>query len=316
MNSQVFKTYLYTCLALLAFAGNSVLCRLALKADNLGHSNVSALIDASSFTIIRLLSGIIVLLAIVFFISFNSKPSRSKSIRSRGSWLSSIALFVYALTFSYAYISLDTATGALILFGSVQITMIIYNTVIGNRLSYFEWIGFVLAFCGFVYLVLPRVSEPSIYGFIFMVLSGIMWALYTLNGRHSANSLSDTSFNFLRTLPLIIALLLIVMVTQNNLYITPAGIYLAVLSGGLASGAGYAIWYLALKALSVTRAAIVQLLVPIIAAIGGVIFVHEPLSIRLLISTIMVLGGISLVVYSKTMTRGFNKQFRKTNKTN
>ena len=205
-------------------------------------------------------------------------------------------LFIYAVTFSFAYVTLDTATGALILFGSVQTTMILLSLLSGNRLHISEWVGVVLAFIGFVYLILPSVVTPSVIGFILMSISGAAWGVYTLKGRSSKNPLIDTTFNFLRTIPLIIILAIFTIRTIN---LSPEGILLAALSGGIASGIGYTLWYAALGGLSATQAAVLQLLVPIIAAIGGVIFVSEIITLRLTISAIMILGGISIVVLGR-----------------
>lgn len=275
------KTLLLTGFALIAFAANSVLGRLALGEKT---------IDASGFTVIRLLSGAIVLLAIL-------KISNNKSTSpTKGSWSASLMLFIYAVAFSFAYVTLDTGTGALILFGSVQITMILLSLISGNRLHITEWGGVSLAFIGFVYLMLPGVTTPSIMGFVLMTIAGIAWGIYTLKGRASANPLMDTTYNFLRTIPLIIIL---TIVTFHDIHLSADGILLAVLSGGIASGIGYTIWYIALGGLSITKAAVVQLLVPVIAALGGVIFVSEPITFRLTISATMVLGGILMVVLGR-----------------
>ena len=252
MNTQTSRTFAYTLFALVAFAGNSVLCRLALG-DNA--------IDAASFTVIRLVSGIIALLVIVKFASKKSEPP------SKGSWTAAFMLFLYAVAFSFAYISLDTGTGALILFGAVQITMIVISLITGNRLHYSEWIGVSVAFFGFVYLVMPGLSTPSLTGFILMTIAGIAWGIYTLKGRGSKQALNDTAYNFLRTLPFV---LILMVISLGDVSLTPAGILLAVLSGAITSGVGYTIWYIALGGLSATQAAVVQLLVPVIAALGGV----------------------------------------------
>ena len=273
------STPLYTLLALLAFAGNSVLCRLALGDNG---------IDAASFTAIRLFSGIVVL-AVILTIS----NKRNNNNTAKGSWKSSLLLFIYATTFSFAYNSLDTGVGALVLFASVQITMILTSLFTGNKLTIFDALGVTLAGFGFLYLVMPNLTTPSLLGFILMAISGIAWGLYTLAGKGSNNPLADTTYNFLRTLPFIIIL---IALCYPSLHLSQQGILLAVLSGGLASGLGYTIWYSALTGLSSIQAAVVQLLVPIIAAIGGILFAEEPLSLRLVIASIMVLGGISVVV--------------------
>ena len=283
------RIVLLTGLALVAFASNSVLCRLALG---------EKAIDASSFTIIRLLSGAIVLL-ILFKIKNNELSSNS-----RGSWYSGIMLFLYAITFSFAYITLDTGTGALILFGSVQITMIALSLLSGNRLHFTEWLGVIIAFAGFLYLIMPGVTAPSTTGFLLMTIAGVAWGIYTINGKGSKNPLSDTTFNFLRTVPFIIIMLLVVLKDVN---FTSKGILLAIISGGVTSGIGYTIWYMALKGLTSTQAAVVQLLVPVIAAFGGVIFIFEKITFRLTISSTMILGGILFVVMGKKYFLKINK---------
>jgi len=282
-NSFLIKTILFTGLALIAFAANSVLCRLALG---------GSAIDASTFTIVRLLSGVIVLTVILNISKINSNSSPS----TKGSWPASIALFLYAFTFSFAYVTLETATGALILFGSVQITMILLTIFSGNRLHISEWVGMAIAFAGFVYLVLPGVTTPSVIGFFLMTVSGIAWGVYTLKGRGSKSPIMDTAYNFLRTLPFVIILAII---TMKYAHYSAEGILLAALSGGIASGIGYMIWYIALSGLSVTQAAVLQLLVPVIAAFGGIIFVSESISLRLAVSSAMILGGILMVVLGR-----------------
>ena len=275
------KAVFFTSLALIAFAANSVFCRMALGE----HS-----IDAASFTIIRLLSGAITLGLILLL------THKGVSKRSKGSWAASLMLFVYAVCFSFAYNSLDTGTGALILFGSVQISMITISLFSGTRLHYSEWLGLGLAIFGFIYLVLPSLSTPSASGFLLMTLSGIAWGIYTLKGRGSSSPLSDTGYNFIRTLPLLVILLFI---SLPIISVSSEGIILAILSGSLASGIGYSIWYRALPFLSTTQAAVWQLSVPIIAAFGGVLFISEVVSSRLLVASMLILGGIFLVVIGK-----------------
>lgn len=283
LNSNYIKVIASTIFALLAFAANSVLCRLALG---------GSAIDATSFTVIRLFSGIIILLVIV---KLSRKSDQSKT-KSKGSWLAASMLFIYAVAFSFGYISLDTGTGALILFGAVQITMIITSVISGNKLHLSEWLGLTIAFSGFVYLIIPSLTTPSLMGFLLMSISGMAWALYTLIGRTSKNPLSDTAYNFLRTCPF---LLVLMFIGFNNAHITSMGFVLAVLSGAIASGIGYFVWYIALTGLSVTQAAVVQLFVPIIAAVGGVIFTSELITLRLVESSTLVLGGILTVILGR-----------------
>ena len=284
---------------MIAFAANSVLSRLALGGE---------VIDAASFTAIRLGAGGFVLLMIVWLKSFLTRKqlktrlleeknsATSSTEQTSGSWLASLMLFIYAVTFSYAYMSVDTGTGALILFGAVQLTMILLSLFAGTRLHLTEWLGVVTAFFGFTYLVLPDISSPSFEGLLLMTLSGIAWGIYTLKGRDSQNPLLDTTYNFIRTMPLVLVL---VLLTINDMHFSSEGILLAVIAGGLTSGIGYTIWYIALTGLTSTQAAVIQLSVPIIAAIGGVIFVSETITARLIISSIVVLGGILMVVLGK-----------------
>jgi drug/metabolite transporter (DMT)-like permease len=283
LNTASTQVILCAVFALIAFAGNSVLCRLALGNDS---------IDAASFTIIRLLSGSLVLAFVLFL------KRRTVNQNAKGSWLASMMLFVYAVAFSYGYITLDTGTGALILFGAVQLTMILYSVAKGNKLHLIQWAGLCCAFGGFVYLVLPTLATPSLTGFVLMTISGIGWGFYSLIGKGSTNAMADTAYNFIRTTPLVM-LLLLWAYTYADASWSQSGIVLAVLSGALTSGLGYALWYVALGGLTITQAAVIQLFVPIIAAIGGVIFAGEILTIRLMTASVLVLGGIFMVIYGK-----------------
>lgn len=276
-------TILYTILALIAFAANSILGRLALAEQT---------IDASSFTIIRLFSGALMLLILLKL----NQPK--KTTQQQGSWRGAGALFLYAITFSWAYVSLQTGTGALILFGSVQLTIILLSLFSGTRLKWSEWGGVLLAFAGFVYLILPGVSAPSPIGFVLMSIAGMGWGVYTLIGRTSTAPLADTAFNFARTIPFLGLTLLLVLLTQTG-QLSRQGVLLAIASGAITSGIGYAMWYQALRGLTAVQSGVVQLLVPVIAALGGILFVGEILSTRLIIASIMILGGILLVVLAR-----------------
>ncbi|MFK5947193.1 MAG: DMT family transporter [Methylococcales bacterium] len=278
----MLKTIVFTMSALVAFAANSILCRIALGTN---------LIDAASFTILRLLSGTMVLFLIIV-IRYRHKTE----LTSKGSWAASLMLFIYASTFSFAYTVLDTGTGALILFAAVQITMILLSLISGNRLHIIEWTGVILAFSGFVYLVLPNITSPSASGFLLMTLSGVAWGLYTLKGRESKSPVTDTAYNFIKTVPLVVVLHLL---TMHHATYSTLGILLAVLSGGIASGLGYTAWYIALAGLTATQAAVLQLLVPVIAALGGMTFLSEILTLRLSISALMIMGGILMVVLGR-----------------
>jgi drug/metabolite transporter (DMT)-like permease len=274
------KHFMYVCLALLAFAANSILCRYGLS---------EGWIDPASFTFIRLLSGAVTL--IVLCLISLKKIDRPKQQH----WLGASFLLVYAVTFSFAYISLDTATGALILFGTVQLLMISTSLIKGQRLSATEWCGFTLACIGFLILTAPHVTQPSWSGLFLMIIAGLGWGLYTLNGKGSKQPLMDTALNFsIATVP---AVLLFVFITE--LHITTVGVFIAIASGALASGIGYAVWYAALPHLTTTQAATSQLLVPVIAGLGGVLLLNEAISLSLTIAACLVLGGVYLVISVK-----------------
>jgi drug/metabolite transporter (DMT)-like permease len=266
-------------LAMTAFAANSLLCRMALK---------NTAIDAGSFTSIRIISGAVVLWLIVL--------ARGNATGLRGSWLSALALFVYAAGFSYAYVKLPTAVGALILFGAVQTTMIGYGLWTGERMRGVQTIGLCAAFAGLVSLLMPGLSAPPLVSSVLMLAAGVAWGIYSLRGKRTGNPTVATAGNFLRAIPFT-AVLWLAMVTNASLDIR--GVWYAVLSGGLASGVGYAIWYAALPGLKATHAATIQLSVPVIAAVGGVVFLGEKITVQLFLSSAGILGGIALVIMSK-----------------
>lgn len=273
------RLFIITLLAMIAFAGNSLLCRLALKYTS---------IDAASFTSIRILSGALVLWLIVRI--------RGGSHSASGNWISAFALFLYAGGFSFAYLSLPAGTGALLLFGAVQITMIGYGLWRGERLRKRQAAGFILAFTGLVGLLLPGISAPPLRGSVLMLGAGIAWGVYSLRGRGSGDSTRVTAGNFLRAVPFAAALSLAMLPSTS---LDSSGIWYAIASGALASGFGYAIWYTALKELRATSAATVQLSVPVIAAVGGIVFLGEQPTVRLLITSAVILGGIALVIFDK-----------------
>ena len=273
------KIFFYTAFALACFAFNSILCRLALKTDEA---------DAASFTLIRLASGAITLLLISSFVS--------KTDAKRGNWLSAFFLFAYAVCFSFAYIDLTTATGALILFGSVQTTMIVAALVSGERPTILEWIGLIIALAGLIYLVFPGLAAPPLLNSVLMASAGVAWGFYTLRGRGSANPLADTTGNFLRSVPMMI---LVCLPFLPQIHLSQKGIAFAVLSGAVASGVGYSVWYAALKFHTATRAAILQLSVPVLAAIGGVIFMSEEIALRLILASLLILGGICMAIFGR-----------------
>jgi drug/metabolite transporter (DMT)-like permease len=275
------QTLLLTALTLVAFASNSLLNRLALGQKS---------IDAASYTTIRLITGAVLLFVIA---SFQRKPGRAIL---HGSWLSAMFLFLYAITFSFAYLSLTTGTGALILFGSVQVTMLVMALRSGERPQALEWFGLCLALGGLVYLVFPGLAAPSPLGSMLMVTAGIAWGFYSIRGRGTQDPLAETAGNFVYAVPMV---LLIRLLTLGNIHVSTNGILLATLSGTLSSGVGYVIWYAALRGLTTTLAAIVQLSVPVIAAWSGVILLSENVSVRLLLAGMLILGGIGLSVLSR-----------------
>lgn len=279
-----FGVSVLTLIALSAFAANSILCRLALG---------EGLIDPASFTSVRLISGVCALMFIHRLVTSSQGSAQQTSL---GSWVSGLSLFIYAVAFSYAYRYLDTATGALVLFGAVQITMICWSLVEGHRLSWIEILGVLAALSGFIYLVGPNVTTPSFGGFILMGISGIAWGIYTLKGRGSHNPLGDTLANFRKTVPLVLVLFCLAL---SQIELGWYGFFLAVISGSLASGLGYAVWYMALGGLSGIQAAVLQLLVPVLAAFGGVFFVGEEIGARLVVASVLVLGGILCVIVGK-----------------
>ena len=277
------KIFLYTVLALIAFAANSLLCRLALSQNA---------IDAATFSAVRLASGAIILLIIALAVN------RKSAFSSNANSVSAFLLFLYAVAFSFAYLSLSAGTGALILFGAVQATMIIYALFKGERFLRSEWFGLLLAIAGLIYLLLPGLAAPSLSGAALMLVAGIAWGFYSLLGRGAKNPLTNTANNFLYSLPFVFAVNLVIFLF-GNVHVSANGILLAILSGALTSGLGYVIWYAALKGLTSIQAAMVQLAVPVLAAISGIVILSETLSMRLIISAIMILGGIALAVLSR-----------------
>jgi drug/metabolite transporter (DMT)-like permease len=267
-----------------AFAANSILCRLALGPPD---------IDAAGFTAVRLASGAATLLVIA------RTSGRQRTAQTRGNWVSGAALFVYAIMFSFAYLRLDVGTGALILFALVQGTMIVWGLVRGERPQPLQWLGLVAALGGLVYLVSPGLSAPSTLGSVMMGTAGIAWGVYSLRGRGATDPVVATTDNFVRSVPLVLIAAALMYQTIN---LSTRGVVLAIISGALASGVGYIIWYAALRGLSATRAASVQLTVPVIAALGGLMFLGEPVSLRLAISAALILGGVGLTLAVREKT--------------
>ena len=281
--------------AMLAFAGNSLLCRMALK-----HTAI----DAATFTAIRLLSGACMLWLVVR-LTRSGVSAQRKGGPLPGNWLSAFALFAYAAAFSFAYVSMSAATGALLLFGSVQATMIGYGVWRGERLRTLQWAGIALALAGLVTLLLPGLAAPAPLASLSMISAGAAWGVYSLRGKSAPNpGLNNptevTAGNFLRTVPMALALALVVsLLLPEGLRPDRTGMAYAVVSGALASGLGYAIWYQALPALKATHAATVQLSVPVIAALGGVLLIGEALTGPLVLASLAILGGIALVIMQK-----------------
>ena len=277
-----FRLALLTALALVAFAGNSLLARVALR---------DAGIDAASFTALRIASGALALWLIVRL--------RGAAVAGSGSWGSALALFAYAAAFSFAYLSLTAATGALLLFGAVQVTMIGAGLARGERLGGAQWLGLLLASGGLVGLLLPGLSAPPLAGALLMIAAGIAWGAYSLRGRTptgAGDPTTVTAGNFIRASPLALALVAVAALLAP-LHADPAGAGYALASGALTSGLGYAIWYTALKGLHATSAATVQLSVSVLTALAGVLLLSEPVTPRLLLASAAVLGGIALVIF-------------------
>ena len=267
---------------MVAFASNSLLCRVALR---------ETAIDAASFTLVRIIAGALCLGLI-------ARMRRTPLVQA-GSWTSALALFGYAALFSFAYLRLTAGTGALLLFGAVQATMILWAIRSGERLRVLQWLGFFVAIVGLVALVAPGLSAPPLAAALLMLAAGIAWGIYSLRGKTAGNPLQATAGNFVRAVPMALALSLIMLPRAR---FDRMGVVYAIVSGAIASGLGYAIWYTALPALRATAAATVQLSVPVLAAIGGIIFLGEAITMRLALASAAVLGGIALVVLERRST--------------
>ncbi len=279
-------TLFLTSIAMVAFAANSLLARAALA---------GGAIDATSFTALRLISGALALLLLLA-----CQSGRSVLRHPPGNWPSAFALFAYALAFSLAYLRLGAATGALILFASVQGTMIFWSVSQKNHPTSVEMAGLAIAFAAFVYLLLPGLDTPDLTGSLLMIIAGVAWGVYSLRGRGATNPLAQTTGNFARAalvcIPLLAASAAIPVLPGH---VTPFGVGLAGVSGIVTSGLGYAIWYRALPGLTTAQAATVQLTVPIIAALGAVAFLAETLTLRLVIASLCILGGVALAILSR-----------------
>jgi len=282
------RLILLTSITMLAFAANSVLCRMALAGES---------IDAASFTAIRLASGALMLTILVLMRS-EFRGAGWKKILTAGSWSAAAWLCLYATGFSLAYLSVSTATGALILFGAVQLTMMIASLIGGERPGMRAWTGYAMALAGLVLLLWPGASAPSLWGALLMAGAGLAWGMYSILGRKSHQPLLQTAGNFVLTLPMSAAMLLF---SVNRLHGNMDGVLLAVASGALASGLGYALWYHVVSRISGVSAATVQLSVPLLAAVGGMVLMQESISMRLMLTGIMILGGIALMTMKRTV---------------
>jgi drug/metabolite transporter (DMT)-like permease len=290
---RAWETTALTAAALVAFAANSLLCRAALAPK---------LVDPASFTSIRILSG-----ALMLFVLTKVLPSRENAPSgASGNWISAAALFAYAIGFSLAYVRIGAGVGALILFGTVQITMVSWGLFTGERPRIGEWLGLGVAVLGLAVFMLPGAHAPDLLGTGLMIVAGVAWGVYSLRGRKSSRPLLATADNFLRAVPFALAVSALAWVASSAFgpfHWTPQGVALAGTSGAIASGLGYCLWYLALPRHSATRAALVQLLVPFIAAFGAVVVLGEAVTVRLLGGGGIVVVGVAMAIAAKAVAR-------------
>jgi len=289
LSSIAANTATLTVIAMIAFAANSLLCRLALGQQ---------LIDAASFTSTRVISGAATLALIMLPRWRNQRPAAAD-------WRAVLTLFVYMVFFSFAYISLSAGTGALILFGAVQLTMFIIAMRGGERFTLLSWMGLSLAAFGLIYLLSPGITAPDPLGAVLMAIAGVAWGGYSLLGRSAADPLEATASNFVYSVPLAIVVSLVFLGDFDSSWI---GLILAAASGAITSGLGYAVWYAALRRLEAGRAATVQLSVPIIASLGGVVLLSEQVSLRLVLASVLTLGGIAIVLTQRATVAPPTKQ--------
>ena len=273
---------------MIAFASNSLLCRAALKQTS---------IDAASFTFIRVFSG-----AVVLWLAMNLRRMirTTRSVELGGNWISALALLLYAAGFSFAYVAVAAGTGALLLFGAVQATMILWGLHKGERLRVIQILGLIVAMTGLVVLLFPGLSAPPLFGSILMLGAGVAWGIYSLRGKGEKNPVTATTGNFVRAVPFAAAVSIIFVRLLN---VDLAGVGYAIISGAITSGLGYVIWYTVLPSLKAASAATVQLSVPVLAAAGGILLLGEPLTLRYLVASLAILGGIALVVLEKKCAR-------------
>ncbi|WP_061016999.1 DMT family transporter [Vibrio splendidus] len=301
------QTMMVTFITLVAFAANSVLCRWALMDQT---------IDPLSFSIVRVISGALTLL-ILLTLSSNSKPKQGSSnsgisvytkLKSQFQLTSILSLLVYMFGFSFAYLELGAGLGALVLFVAVQFTMIAAHLFSGNRMSLIEWCGCLLSVAGLVYLLMPTESTqaPDLVSIILMSLAGVGWGIYTLAGKKSTNALQSTTANFgfsSLAILVLVSLLLVIPSVASQTSITEQGLIYAILSGSVASGIGYSLWYYVVKKLNTVVASIAQLSVPVIATLGGVLLLSEPVTMQFVISSTVILLGISLVLVAPKLKK-------------
>jgi len=286
------NTFLLTFITMIAFAANSVFGRVALG----GATGSQGLIDPASYSLIRLVAGAVALVLLVTIISHKNSPKKGSAELQAGSWLSGGLLFGYSVFFSFSYVAIDTGIGALILFACVQGTMIGWGLFKGDRPSLLEWIGLLMAFGAFIWLVSPGLAAPDPFAALLMAISGVCWGAYSLRGRNAANPLRATAGNFVRSIPLAV---LTLVFFATSLEASMQGAMLAIASGAVTSGMGYALWYKVLKSLSGTRAAIVQLTVPVIAGFGGALTLGEPFTARFVLASLFILGGVAIAILAK-----------------
>ncbi len=273
---------------MIAFASNSLLCRAALKQTS---------IDAASFTFVRVFSGAVVLWLVM---NLRRMIRTTRDVGVGGNWISALALFLYAAGFSFAYVDVAAGTGALLLFGAVQATMILWGLHKGERLRAIQIVGLIVAMTGLVVLLFPGLSAPPLFGSILMLGAGVAWGIYSLRGKREKNPVTATTGNFVRAVPFAAAVSIIFL---RWLDLDLAGVIYAIISGAITSGLGYVIWYSVLPSLKAASAATVQLSVPVLAAAGGILLLGEPLTLRYLLASVAILGGIALVVLEKNRAR-------------
>lgn len=286
------RLFALTSATMIAFAANSLLCRAALR---------DGALDATSYTAIRLVSGAFVLVAIVFLRGLRAAPEARESAMRDGSWRSALMLALYAVAFSYAYVQMSAGTGALLLFGTVQLTMITGALLRGEQVRPRQWLGFGVAAAGMIVINLPSLAAPPPSAAALMVASGVGWGVYSLRGRGAARPIAVTAGNFLRSVP--IAAVLAAIAIAATAHVTERGVVLAIASGGLASGLGYCLWYFVLPSLGAARGAMVQLSVPVITATAAIVVLHEPIRQQVALGGAIILGGLAVALWPRVAPR-------------